>query len=124
MARNRFVVPDIVRLSLSDGDWIDVKRRLNIGEQRAMFAQIYLSKAADQPVQMEVSKVGVARVAAYVIGWSFTDAAGKPVAYSPQTIDALDPTSFVEVLEAVDAHIAREDEQRAAEKNATTGETS
>lgn len=122
MARNRFVVPDVVRLPLSDGDWIDVKRRLNIGEQRAMFAQIYKSKAADQPVQMDVSAVGVARVAAYTIGWSFTDAEGKPVAYSAQTIDALDTGTFAEVLDAVDAHIAREDEQRVAEKNVMTGE--
>jgi hypothetical protein len=32
--RNRFVKPEIVRLPLSGGDWLDVKRRLTSGEMR------------------------------------------------------------------------------------------
>src|SRR5690349_9037738 len=34
--RSRFVKPEVVRLQLSDGDWVEVKRRITAGEMRAI----------------------------------------------------------------------------------------
>ena len=43
MARSRFVRPDVTVLHISEGDTLTVKRRLNAGEHRAMFARMYLA---------------------------------------------------------------------------------
>jgi hypothetical protein len=62
------VTPTTDRLTLSTGDWVDVKRELNAGEYFD-----YLVQLADrQPF---------AKLLAYVVKWSFLDYDGAPLAY-------------------------------------------
>ena len=89
--RNRFVNPDVTKLDLSDGDWIEVKRRLNVGERRSI-----TSRAAKGGVSTDSTRVFVdanemefAKVEAWVLDWSFTDAADKRVKFSPEAVRAL-----------------------------------
>ena len=36
----RFVKPKVIRVKISDGDWIEIKRELNVGERKQMTAAV------------------------------------------------------------------------------------
>lgn len=114
-----FVRPEVVRLSLSGGRWIDVKKRLNAGESRKMFARVVKDMPAGEKPKLDPEQVGYTKLVAYLVGWSLADDGGKPVAYSADALDAIDPDLYAEMIKAVDAHEDAEDEARSAEKNAT-----
>jgi hypothetical protein len=119
--RCRFVQPDIVRLTLSDGDFVDVKKQLNAGEQRRLFAQMMRDMTPGEKVQLIPEQVGRTKVIAYVIGWSFRDADGKPVPVSESAIDNLDTETYQEIVKAIDDHEAKYDALREQEKNGRAG---
>jgi hypothetical protein len=69
-------------------------------------------------------------VLAYLLDWSFVDDDGKPVVIRGQPIevvanylDALDVTSFAEILEAVQRHDNDNTREREANKASPFGET-
>lgn len=129
MGRQRFAPPDVSRLRLSDGDYIDVKRRLSHGEREEMFARMAPRPAPEGGFELSRREVRTARVLASLVGWSFTDAAGAPAAFSPRqpeaerlsAILALDPDTFDEVLAALDAHEAAQEAAREALKKTPGG---
>jgi len=117
MARKcRFVKPEIVRLELSDGDWLEVKKRLSIGEERASFQQISGSINNEGWIRPNVEMVGIAEVLAYLVDWSLIDANDKPVKVSKDALLSMDPDDYKEIEEAVQAHIKKMDAERAHEK--------
>lgn len=123
MGRCRFVQPDIVRLVLSDGDWIDVKRELNAGEQRRVFSRLVKTLHFNERAELDPEQVGRTKVVEYLIGWSLTDQAGKPVPVSDAAVDNLDAETFAEIVKVVDAHEDAVTATREQEKNAR-GDTS
>jgi hypothetical protein len=117
----RFVRPETTKLDLSDGDWLLVKRRLTHGEHRAAYARMYVWK--DGELRADPLHTGIAMVVAYLLDWSLTDEAGKPVVIRDQSADVVDATlraldhdSFVEIKTAVDAHEEAMLAEREAEK--------
>jgi hypothetical protein len=127
MGRCRVVQPDAVRLPLSDGDWIEVKKRLNSGEQRAMFARMYLA-GIDGQLRVNPIQQGVAKVTAYLLDWSFVGPDGKVIPIADRSVEAVaaaldtfDPESFVEIRAAIDAHEEAMYQEREAEKNERDG---
>lgn len=121
MGRSRFVQPDIVRLNLSDGDYIDIKKELNAGESRRVFARLVKDMRAGEKISLEPEQVGLTKIAEYLVGWSFTDQQGRPVEVSEGAIQNLDMDSYVEIREAIDAHEVTVEAERAARKNARAG---
>lgn len=121
MPRCRFVEPDTKRLPLSDGDWIDVKVELTAGETRDLFGRMRPYVTPGEPNQLIAKEVGIARLVAYIVGWSFADRSGKHVLVTSDTIDGVDMETFQEMLAAVDAHAAEQDQKRVAEKNERAG---
>lgn len=123
---NRFVMPEVVRLDLSDGDWIEVKRRLNVAERRSI-----TSRAAKGGVSTDSTRVFVdanemefAKVEAWVLDWSFVGADEKPVKFSAEAVRALDPNTFAEIIDAIDAHEkAEEAVKNSAGSTATSSST-
>lgn len=110
MARNRFVTSETVRLDLSDGDWIEVKRRLRYGEQQALaFAAMTGRKPGDE-VTMDMARFNVARLNTWLVDWSFRGADDKPVPFSPAAVDALDAATAEEIHAALDRHMEEQDE--------------
>lgn len=109
MARRRFVRTDVVRLDLSGGDWIDVKRELSIGEARA-----FAFDTVDEDGKRAIGESIFRRVVAYLVGWSFRDEDGAPVVVSRDAIEALDAESFGEIVGAINGH------ERAEAKNGGT----
>jgi hypothetical protein len=99
MGRSRVVVPEVVRVPLSEGDYIDVKRDLNAGEYFDL-----LTAMADRQK--------FAKILAYVIGWSFVGVDDHPIPYSiddpaaarRDTIGALDKGTLRELITAIDRH--------------------
>ena len=117
--RCRFVQPEIVRLPLSDGDYVDVKKELTAGEQRRMFAGMMRDMTLGEKVTLNPELVGRTKVSAYVIVWSFVDAELKPVPVSDSAIDNLDTETYAELVKAIDAHEAAMEAVK--EKNGTSG---
>jgi hypothetical protein len=117
-----FVSPAPHRLTLSDGQFVDIRKRLNHGEREDMFARIAPSGVLDR------RWVRTAKLLAYVIGWSLTKD-GAPVPMSPDLpeqdrIDvfrALDPDRAVQIHEAIEAHETAMEQERAAQKKILSG---
>lgn len=121
MARNRFVQPDTVRIDLSDGDYIIIKKELNAGEQRRVFSDFVKEARSGEAFQLDPEKVGLTKILGYLIAWSFVDADGKPVEVSEGAVKSLDMASFREVKDAIDAHDDQVEKDREARKNGTAG---
>lgn len=124
MSRYRFVEDEVVRLSLSDGDWIDVKKVLNAGEYRKLVYAQFKDTDGDKVI-LDHAQVGIAKVVAYLLGWSFLDRDQRPEPYSldlPEAtrrnlIDNLDQATYRELLAAINAHEERQDLELTAKKN-------
>lgn len=121
MGRNRFVKPRTVRLSLSEGDWIEVKQELNAGEYRRVMARQMKSMVMGEKAELDPTQVGLAKVVEYIVEWSFEDD-GKPVPVSEAAIVSLDADSFNEIRDAIDAHEASVEAAMEARKNVQAGE--
>lgn len=123
MARSRFVQLDTRRLTLSDGDWIEVKTRLSIGALRDLQLRKYAVHPDTGKMTLRVEMVGIADVAAYLVDWSLPE---MPIrGAKPDVIEAavrnLEGDDFYEIEAAVDAHVAAVEREREALKKTTTG---
>lgn len=125
--RSRVVRPETERLTISDGDWLLVKKRLNHGESTEAFARRYLT-AADGTTAINLLSVGTARMLAYLLDWSLIDLEGKqivirdqPVHVVASALNALDEDSVNEIDLAIAAHERAMDAERAAQKKILTG---
>lgn len=127
---DRFVRPHPVRLHISAGDFIDVKKRLNAGEHQDYLSRLLPYQTPGEKPSLDTRQVATGKVLAYLLGWSLTDD-GRPVSYSldlPEAdrislLNSLDIDTFREIREAIDAHEEAEDQARAAEKNGRGSET-
>jgi hypothetical protein len=111
MGRCRIVVPGIVRLPLSGGDYLDVTKELNAGEYYDMLIAQSERKLFAKPI-------------AYLVAWSLTGVADAPIPYDLEmpederraTIRALDKATIREIGAAIDKHEAAEDAALEAKK--------
>ena len=111
MSRCRVAMPTVVRLPLSDGDFIDVKKRLSAGEYFEM-------------LQAQANRDGFAKLLTYIVGWSLCGPNNAPLPYSPDlseaerrtTLRGLEDDTWSELIAAVTAHEAKEDAEREAKK--------
>ena len=111
MGRDRIVDPEITRLQISDGDYIDVKVRLNHGEHDDYLARIAPYQTPGEPIKMETRQIRTSKVLVYLVGWSLTHK-GQPIAYSPDmpenvrvdVLNSLDRPTFSEIYTAIDEH--------------------
>jgi hypothetical protein len=118
-----FDEPALVRLTLTDGKYIDVRKRLNHGETEDMFA-----KMSPYGVGVNRREVRTAKIAAYVLGWNLTKK-GAPVPMSPElpenertdTIRNLNSDRAVEIHKAIEAHEEAEAQTRADLKKTNGG---
>ncbi len=104
MTDDAFVDPETVVLSLSKGRRITVKKELNAGEAEDLGAAIVKSYVAGEKVELDAAKVRRARMAAYIVGWNFTDGSGKPVKWSPEALSGLNTRVFNEIYAAILEH--------------------
>jgi len=109
----RFVVPETITLPLSDGDAIQVKKRLSHGERDAMFK-----------LARESGNLRSAELVAYVVGWS--SATPYTLAMSERErldiINGLDPDSFDEIQDALKAHLEAQAQEKKRRNGASASE--
>jgi len=122
---NRFVRPDSAIVTLSNGDTLVVKCRLNTGETRALRAAILNGDQA----QTQADRAAYAVVVAYLLDWTISDN-GRPVVIRDQSadvvravLDSLDYDSFVEIANAIHEHVQRQKEIRDDEKKTENSAT-
>lgn len=113
----RFVQPSVVRLELSGGDWLDVRRELSTGEARRAMAKTIKSMRADGRIEPDLEMLGRAEIAAYILDWSFVDANDRRVAFSDAALDNLTQSAYAEIDAAVRAHIAAVEDERGKSKS-------
>jgi len=123
----RTVRPETTVLSLSGGDTITVKKRLNAGEQRAQFARAYEANADGSKMRVNLIETGMALVTAYLLDWRRTDnpestLRGLSLEALTHELNHLEPASFTEIKEAIEQHELAMLAEREAEKNALAGE--
>lgn len=135
---DRFVRPETIRLSLPDGDWLQVKARLNAGEYRAFIMQSSKATSAPCPscgfqsddLVFDALKYPLELAAAYLVDWSFTmNGQVVPIAQQPpdairSALDSLEPEDFKLVWQAIEVHKDRQDLARAEQKKILSTETS
>jgi len=123
---SHFVRPEtrVLPLVLDDGshETITVRRRLNAGEQRAMFHRMYIA-GVDGKLRVNPLGTAMATVTAFLLDWTLCDDDGARVeiaGLSPDELtshlDALDPETFVAIRDAIDAHAEGEERARRDEK--------
>jgi hypothetical protein len=110
-------------VSLSEDNWILVKKRLNAGEQRQLYARMYKRVRAGEAAELDPLQMDLAPILAYLVDWSLTDAEGKPVIIRglpadqlTATLNALGYPRFLEIMHAITRHQADMDAEREAEK--------
>jgi len=105
----------------ADGDFVDAKKQLTAGEQRGVFTDLIKTMHAGEAADLDPKRVGTTKILAYVLGWSFVDASGKPVPFSEAALNNLEPSSFAEIAQAIDDHEAAVEQARAERKNDQVG---
>ena len=129
MGRNRFVTKDTVRLELSEGDWIEIKRRLNYGETQrlaqASFGNVNLQDVQTGKIELKLTSedFNLTRFLIWLVDWSFVDERGKPVRITRDSIAMLDAETIAEIDAAITSHLDRESEKNAPEPGKTAPET-
>jgi hypothetical protein len=125
MPRCRFVRPERVTLPLSDGDTITIRRRLDNGERRAMFARMY--QAGVTPLKVDPMKTGLGMIVGYLLDWTLVDEDGQKVIIADLSadelavvLDHLESPDFTEIKEAIERHVEA-DEAALEEKKRMTG---
>ena len=115
MSRCRVVAPEVVRLPLSDGDYLDVNKELNAGQYLELLTAL-------------VDRKPFAKAIAYLVSWSLVGLNGQPLPYDldmPEeerrsTIGALDKGTVREITAALDKHEAAEEAALAAKKKTSS----
>lgn len=118
--------PETVKIDLTQGDWILVKKYLTAGEQRAIYSGMLRADGE----RVDLSRIQLSKMVGYLLDWSITDADDKPVVIRNASSDAvesmlnaLDYESFVEISTAISEHEQAMSDALAQEKKSRTGET-
>src|SRR5262245_14343586 len=118
--------PEKCRLEISQGDYLIVKKHLTAGEERRVFARMVMGGAmvVGEKARVDPMEVGRATALAYLLEWSLTRDDRTPIPLDPSNPDAvaailddLDPESYKEIVEAIQAHDTAMTELREKEKN-------
>jgi hypothetical protein len=115
------------RLTLSNGDWILVKDRLNAGENRRMVKRG--STQTPDGVLVDSIEAGLAKILAFLLDWSLTGLDGQVIPILRQSgraveaaLDSIDPASYTEILRAIEAHEIAMQAERDAQKKIPPGD--
>jgi hypothetical protein len=126
VAKLRGVKTETVRVPLSEGDWIDIKRVLTVGEERDIIARSVREVRPDGSYKLDDQTFSFTAAAIYILGWSLLGLDGQPIPW-PATkpldkrvdvLRALDADTLKEIEDALASHRERQE----AEKNAPGGE--
>lgn len=116
--RNRFVNPDVVRLDLSDGDWVEVKAQLTYQESIELEAAGVSDTLKNGQLSMDWKLYKMARINTWLVDWSFEDATEHRVPFTPAAVATLDPDTADEIDKVLDVHVKRLEDAKKARAGA------
>jgi hypothetical protein len=121
MGRCRVVAPLTTRIDISDGDWLEVKKRLPHGDVRDRIIALTGADRGDGTSSINLEMVGLADILAWVVDWSLVDAQGAKLPIEISAIRQLDEDSYDEIVDAVGVHAALMKAEQDAEKKSRGG---
>jgi hypothetical protein len=121
----RLVKPETVRVPISEGDFIELKKRLTHGEREDMSARLMPTLTPGERPQVLTKDVRTVQVLTYLVRWSLRDDDNVPLPMGPELPESdryamirdLDPDTFDEIYDAIQAH----ERATAQEKKLTPG---
>jgi hypothetical protein len=129
---SRYRKQEEIRLELSGGDWLLVRKHLTAGEERDAQARVIKAasfKAGEKP-EIDLEHLGIAQAVSYLLDWSITDADDKPIrirdqpyAFVAAALRNQTPESLREILEAIQAHDGAMTAEREHEKKDRDGKS-
>ena len=129
---SRYRKQEEMRLELSGGDWLLVRKHLTAGEERDAQARVIRAgtfKPGEKP-ELDLEHLGIAQAVSYLIDWSITDADDRPIQIRDQAYAFVfaalrnqTPESLREILEAIQAHDAAMTAERDYQKKGPAGES-
>ncbi len=122
MGRCRVVKPEVIRLPLSSGDFIDVKSQLTAGETRMVYAGMVKEQRFGEQATADPTRVGLTKIMQYLLAWSLVDLEGKPLPLTESDLLGQDMPTFLEINEAIDAHVLKMEQEATDRKKTTSGE--
>lgn len=123
MAKCPLVRPETVRVSLPDGEWLELAKELTAGEYRDMVTAQFKDSVVGEKPLLDRRQIGVSMVLAYVKEWSFVDQKGDPLPVTEDWLRMFDQQTFADVHAAVDKHQEASEKAIEARKNAPAGTT-
>lgn len=133
MGRPRGVRHDVVRLDLSDGDWIDVRRVLTVGEERDLVSLAVRGYRPDGTADLDTRLLSFLAAATYIHAWSLINLDGMAIAWPVnvsvqkrvEILRQLDAPTMAEIDAAINAHReAQATSPNGPSGGSTTGPTS
>jgi hypothetical protein len=129
---SRYRKQEEMRLDLSDGDWLLVRKHLTAGDEREALAKVIKAgtfKSGERP-ELDPKQLGIAQAVVYLLDWSITDADDQPIRIRDQPYDFVaaalgnqTPESLREILDAIQAHDGAMIAERAQEKKDRAGKS-
>lgn len=121
MARIATLKPQTTRKALAEGDWVEFKNRLTVGEKKRLEGagvaavrdpQAAQATRAKQSFELDFERLGLARFEIYITAWSFLGLDEKALPVTPDSIAALDPAIADEIEKALDLHIEEQEKAK------------
>lgn len=99
---NHFITDDIDRIDLGDGEWVDIKRQMNYGEQLRLASSFSATSitirdgapklnALAEKADLETGSIALLFI--NIRAWSFKDGSGKSIPINETNIRRLDITT-------------------------------
>lgn len=104
-----FVKPETVRLSLPEGQWIEIRKRLNVGESRKAVTSFVGKYNPDGSRTPNLETLGMGNVLAYLLAWSLRDDDDRPVPVDLDSLKNLALDKYVLIETAIEEHVAAVD---------------
>ncbi len=97
MGRARNVTKESDPVTISDGDVIHLRRRLGVGEATRMrtagimgASNVDAAEIKDRRLDMDMARFKIARVLAWITGWTLKDDKGEVIPLSVEGVESLD----------------------------------
>jgi hypothetical protein len=127
---SRYRRQEELRIDISGGDWLLVRKHLTAGEARSIAARAFKPgtfKAGGQP-EVDIENFGIGQAVGYLIDWSITDVDDKPISIRGKGYEFVEaalknqsPESLTEILDAIQAHDAAMTAERELQKKVQAG---
>ena len=110
-----FVKPQTVQLNLDEGQWIEVKKELNVGDQKRLIGA-GVKRSVIPATGLIGTEIGwdyeIERALVWIVDWSFRDDQQQKVAVTRSAVESLQIGVFQTIQNAISKHIETTEEKK------------